>query len=314
VPDYVGEVAGARAKLEKRARREARTELAAQEKKRLPRLEAVLTTQAKLNDRMVREIFATIGEVKESEGNAREVARVVEELTPALEAAWKAPEGAIDRDKLLETTEGLARVGAGITYIGLAAELRDAARLSAEPDRKGIMIGQWYALEKTDEPDWKAADVMVREQIKKAKEPPPKKTKETKEKPKDYKKQEVDVSFYEGETLHIREVAANVEVLRAKLLDDTKKTQRESYLQIQKDRKANLTYVLDSDRDWRKIYEFGAGRGKKRLPPKEAPMIKFLIDNNVTLVINGSPYDKQRLEEQAKTVPYGGASKDEKTD
>jgi hypothetical protein len=43
-------------------------------------------------------------------------------------------------------------------------------------------------------------------------------------------------------------------------------------------------------------------------------MIKFLTDNNVTLVINGSPYDKQRLEEQAKTVPYGGASKDEKTD
>jgi hypothetical protein len=31
----------------------------------------------------------------------------------------------------------------------------------------------------------------------------------------------------------------------------------------------------------------------------------------VTLVINGSSYKKQRLEEQAKTMPHGGASKDE---
>jgi hypothetical protein len=284
VPDYVGAVADAKAKVQKRERREARTQLADREKLSHPRLETVLK-EAKIEAPIVREIFATVGEVKESEGNAREVARLVEELTTALAAAWKADPGRLDPALLLATTHGLSKVGAGITYVGLTAELNHAARVATEPDRKGIMIGQWYALEKSEEhPTWEAADTAVRT------------------KQKEYKKQEVDVSFYEGDTLHIREVAANVEVLRAKLLEDTKLTQRTAYLQLQKDRKAKLTYVLDSDRDWRKIFDYGAGRGKKRLPAKEAPMVEFLVANNVTLVVGAATYDNAALVKEADTI------------
>jgi hypothetical protein len=288
-PDYLGAVASAKAAADKRKRRDARTGLAKAEQEQHPELLAVLRDRAKLDDRERREIFATIGEIKDSEGNAREVKRIVDELTRALAIAWSAKPGTIDEPLLLETTKGLAKAGAGINYVGITAELNDLARLSAEPDRKGVMIGQWYALDRGKHGTWEEADTATRNKSQK-----------------DYStEQEVDISFYEGTQLHIREVAANVEVLRDKLIDKSKLKQRTSYLKLKTDRGAKLTYVLDSERDWRKIFDFGNPRGKSRLPPMQAPMVKFLVDNQVMLVINGTVYDEKKLGEEALKIRPG---------
>ncbi len=251
---------------QKAARQKDRKAVRAEQKDRHAKLKKLL--QGRLDTETCDGVFDQIGEVKVGEGNAAKVGQLVEELTEAVETSFAlADEGRVDARSLTSTVSNLAKVNNGLQYVGLTAELKELAR--AASTTKGIVqSGQWYALDLQGERTWEAADLKVRSATKKDGD----------------LAQEVDVSFVQDGVLHATEVAADVETLELKLVSDDKKKQRDSYVKLKADRKAVVTYVIESNRDWEKVFELGARPDQAGL---NAPIVRWLAENQVPLVVSG---------------------------
>ena len=256
---------------QKQERQKARQERGALERARHATLAKALLGHIKQEE--IDATFEQVGAVKESEGNARAVAAIVDQLAASLLLAWHIADDTkrIDGSLLGKTTLALTSMGSGVGYLGMRAEINELVRRAEEVDSGSpLRSGKWYAFEQGGHSTWAEAD----EQAAKDED--------------GSKGQEVDVSYMAGEIIHASEVAADIYVLRDKLLSAKKAKQREDYVKLQRTRKARVTYAVDSDADWEKIYEFGATPKKQGL---QAPMVRWLLDHDMALVVRGTPRD-----------------------